>query len=113
MQVCASIIVDRTVANLRFDEEFLFFVKLKAHRNLQWNVGATLACGTGACATVVAAVLEGHAERVSNSFKCLYSPFSEGCKNGELQSPVRYCHVFTIHFCILKECTYSYIYVES
>ena len=28
-------------------------------------VGATLACGTGACATVVAAVLEGHAERVS------------------------------------------------
>jgi diaminopimelate epimerase len=29
------------------------------------NLGATLACGTGACATVVAAVLEGHAERVS------------------------------------------------
>lgn len=28
-------------------------------------VGATLACGTGACATVVAAVLEGHAGRVS------------------------------------------------
>lgn len=27
--------------------------------------GATLACGTGACATVVAAVLEGHAGRVS------------------------------------------------
>jgi len=29
------------------------------------RAGATLACGTGACATVVAAVLEGHAERVS------------------------------------------------
>jgi diaminopimelate epimerase len=28
-------------------------------------VGATLACGTGACATVVAAVLEGNAGRVS------------------------------------------------
>lgn len=27
--------------------------------------GATLACGTGACATVVAAVLEGRAGRVS------------------------------------------------
>lgn len=30
-------------------------------------VGATLACGTGACAVVVAAVLEGHAGRVSAS----------------------------------------------
>lgn len=28
-------------------------------------VGATLACGTGACAVVVAAVLEGRAGRVS------------------------------------------------
>ncbi|RZR80478.1 hypothetical protein BHM03_00006542 [Ensete ventricosum] len=28
--------------------------------------GATLACGTGACAVVVAAVLEGHTERVEN-----------------------------------------------
>jgi hypothetical protein len=28
------------------------------------SLGVTLACGTGACATVVAAVLEGHAERV-------------------------------------------------
>lgn len=28
-------------------------------------IGATLACGTGACAVVVAAVLEGRAERVS------------------------------------------------
>jgi hypothetical protein len=27
-------------------------------------VGATLACGTGACAVVVAAVLEGRADRV-------------------------------------------------
>ncbi|KAJ6299872.1 hypothetical protein OIU76_020799 [Salix suchowensis] len=27
------------------------------------GAGATLACGTGACATVVAAVLEGHAGR--------------------------------------------------
>lgn len=32
-------------------------------------VGATLACGTGACAVVVAAVLEGRAGRVSCSFK--------------------------------------------
>lgn len=29
-------------------------------------VGATLACGTGACAVVVAAVLEGRADRVSS-----------------------------------------------
>lgn len=29
------------------------------------SAGATLACGTGACATVVAAVLEGRAGRVS------------------------------------------------
>jgi hypothetical protein len=33
-------------------------------------VGATLACGTGACAVVVAAVLEGRANRV-----CLFFPF--------------------------------------
>jgi hypothetical protein len=32
--------------------------------------GATLACGTGACATVVAAVLEGRAGRVSLLFDC-------------------------------------------
>lgn len=32
---------------------------------LMLTVGATLACGTGACATVVAAVLEGRAGRVS------------------------------------------------
>ena len=32
------------------------------------TVGATLACGTGACAVVVAAVLEGRAERVCVSF---------------------------------------------
>jgi diaminopimelate epimerase len=32
------------------------------------NVGATLACGTGACAVVVSAVLEGRAERVCVSF---------------------------------------------
>jgi len=32
------------------------------------NVGATLACGTGACAVVIAAVLEGRAERVSIFF---------------------------------------------
>uniref|UniRef100_A0A453JXQ1 Diaminopimelate epimerase n=1 Tax=Aegilops tauschii subsp. strangulata TaxID=200361 RepID=A0A453JXQ1_AEGTS len=30
---------------------------------MTWTVGATLACGTGACAVVVAAVLEGRAER--------------------------------------------------
>ena len=29
------------------------------------GAGATLACGTGACATVVAAVLEGRAERTT------------------------------------------------
>ena len=29
--------------------------------------GATLACGTGACAVVVAAVLEGRAERVKST----------------------------------------------
>lgn len=33
--------------------------------------GATLACGTGACAVVVAAVLEGRADRVSS--KLLHS----------------------------------------
>jgi diaminopimelate epimerase len=33
-------------------------------------VGATLACGTGACAVVVAAVLEGRVDRV-----CLFFPF--------------------------------------
>lgn len=33
-----------------------------------WTVGATLACGTGACAVVVAAVLEGRAERVCVPF---------------------------------------------
>ena len=32
------------------------------------HTGATLACGTGACAVVVAAVLEGHAGRVCNFF---------------------------------------------
>jgi len=32
------------------------------------TVGATLACGTGASAVVVAAVLEGRAERVRLSF---------------------------------------------
>lgn len=32
--------------------------------------GATLACGTGACATVVAAVLEGRAGRVCFLFDC-------------------------------------------
>lgn len=32
--------------------------------------GATLACGTGACAVVVAAVLEGRADRV-----CFFSVF--------------------------------------
>lgn len=31
------------------------------------TTGATLACGTGACAVVVAAVLEGRAGRVSRS----------------------------------------------
>ena len=30
--------------------------------------GATQACGTGACAVVVAAVKEGHSERVSGTY---------------------------------------------
>ena len=30
--------------------------------------GATQACGTGACAVVVAAVKEGHSERVSGMY---------------------------------------------
>ena len=36
-------------------------------------VGATLACGTGACAVVVAAVLEGRAERVSLPLDFFYA----------------------------------------
>ncbi|KAJ6303455.1 hypothetical protein OIU77_017353 [Salix suchowensis] len=44
------------------------FVQVYSPSHLKMRVwergaGATLACGTGACATVVAAVLEGHAER--------------------------------------------------
>lgn len=44
------------------------FVQAFSRSHLKMRVwergaGATLACGTGACATVVAAVLEGHAER--------------------------------------------------
>ncbi|KAJ1688648.1 hypothetical protein LUZ63_012803 [Rhynchospora breviuscula] len=44
------------------------FVQILSRSHLKMRVwergaGATLACGTGACATVVAAVLEGHAER--------------------------------------------------
>ena len=53
------------------------------HCHLEWlckmtfmvTVGATLACGTGACAVVVAAVLEGRAERVCVSF-LFFSLFS-------------------------------------
>ena len=32
-------------------------------------IGATLACGTGACALVVAAILEGRTERVSFGYQ--------------------------------------------
>ncbi|KAL9331900.1 hypothetical protein ACSQ67_001510 [Phaseolus vulgaris] len=44
------------------------FVQVLSNSHLKMRVwergaGATLACGTGACATVVAAVLEGHAGR--------------------------------------------------
>ncbi|KAF5750971.1 hypothetical protein HS088_TW03G01312 [Tripterygium wilfordii] len=44
------------------------FVQVYSRSDLKMRVwergaGATLACGTGACATVVAAVLEGHANR--------------------------------------------------
>lgn len=37
---------------------------------LNWILvaGATQACGTGACAVVVAAVKEGHSERVSGTY---------------------------------------------
>jgi len=44
-------------------KESLFFDWKTHHCSV--TVGATLACGTGACATVVAAVLEGRAGRVS------------------------------------------------
>ncbi|XP_078180939.1 diaminopimelate epimerase, chloroplastic-like [Carex rostrata] len=45
------------------------FVQILSRSHLKMRVwergaGATLACGTGACATVVAAVLEGHADRI-------------------------------------------------
>ncbi|XP_020579655.1 diaminopimelate epimerase, chloroplastic [Phalaenopsis equestris] len=45
------------------------FVQVFSRSHLKTRVwergaGATLACGTGACAVVVAAVLEGHAERI-------------------------------------------------
>ncbi|KAL0922449.1 hypothetical protein M5K25_006437 [Dendrobium thyrsiflorum] len=45
------------------------FVQVFSRSHLKMRVwergaGATLACGTGACAVVVAAVLEGHAERI-------------------------------------------------
>lgn len=45
------------------------FGQVYSHSHLKMRVwergaGATLACGTGACATVVAAVLEGHAGRI-------------------------------------------------
>ncbi|WVZ08417.1 hypothetical protein V8G54_021763 [Vigna mungo] len=47
----------------------LEFVQVLSKSHLKMRVwergaGATLACGTGACATVVAAVLEGHAGRI-------------------------------------------------
>ncbi|RRT65443.1 hypothetical protein B296_00015763 [Ensete ventricosum] len=47
------------------------FVQVISRSHLKMRVwergaGATLACGTGACAVVVAAVLEGHTERVEN-----------------------------------------------
>lgn len=46
-----------------------------------WSVGATLACGTGACAVVVAAVLEGHAERVSKYSALLFSWVTKFCQS--------------------------------
>ncbi|KAK9094582.1 hypothetical protein Scep_026051 [Stephania cephalantha] len=47
------------------------FVEVFSRGHLKMRVwergaGATLACGTGACAVVVAAVLEGHADRICN-----------------------------------------------
>lgn len=47
---------------------FTEFVQIFSRSHLKMRVwergaGATLACGTGACAVVVAAVLEGHAAR--------------------------------------------------
>jgi diaminopimelate epimerase len=54
------------------------------------TVGATLACGTGACAVVVAAVLEGRAERVCAFF------FSFCCQF------YLYCTLFVSFFVIQK-----------
>ena len=45
---------------------FCFLISFQANLKI---TGATLACGTGACALVVAAVLEGRANRVSLEFK--------------------------------------------
>lgn len=47
----------------------IVFCYAKSFMTFFLTVGATLACGTGACAVVVAAVLEGHAERVSLTWK--------------------------------------------
>ncbi|RCV18786.1 hypothetical protein SETIT_3G331200v2 [Setaria italica] len=57
------------------------FVQVLSRSHLKMRVwergaGATLACGTGACAVVVAAVLEGRAERVCVSFFFLFLIFA-------------------------------------
>lgn len=49
------------------------------------TVGATLACGTGACAVVVAAVLEGRAERV-----CIFCFFLLFCSFTFIITKMRY-----------------------
>ncbi|KAM7264264.1 hypothetical protein ACFE04_001947 [Oxalis oulophora] len=48
-----------------FDTEFVQVISRSHLKMRVWErgAGATLACGTGACATVVAGVLEGHADR--------------------------------------------------
>lgn len=45
--------------------EFVEVLSRSHVRMVVWErgAGATLACGTGACATVVAGVLEGHTDR--------------------------------------------------
>ncbi|KAM0855777.1 hypothetical protein ACQ4PT_049560 [Festuca glaucescens] len=69
------------------------FVQVLSRSHLKMRVwergaGATLACGTGACAVVVAAVLEGRAERV-----CAFSLRSQF---------YLYCTLFTNFFVIQK-----------
>jgi diaminopimelate epimerase len=64
------------------------------------TVGATLACGTGACAVVVAAVLEGRAERV-----CLSFLFACCCFGISLIFTIVYslCYILIFYIFIMKQ----------